>query len=372
MAAIIVMFPVMSYAACTSPAAVAGAREWFVADDTYKFCDGTNWIDFNIDENLTACATTSQMEYDTGEHVYKFCDGAEWKKAGCIPACDTTPTTYSTGATYTYYVPTGCNSVTIEVYGAGGSGSVNTVQRGAGGGGGASAVVRNTGTVLLAAAGGGGGGGGVEGAFYSSSRGGGGGYATATASVSEGEQLNVYVGDGASPPVADTGGAGGGFSPYQGGKGGNRRQNGTAATYGGAGGGGAENSGANSTYGGAGGRGDDGGICGTSTNGGACSNQHGGGGGGYSSSGGTVTTGGNGGAGAGTAANSGPGSGASGAVGGDGRVVITPSGPPGPCCPDLGTCSSAGLMEYSVSSSLLTYCNGLIWISLGPTITCPP
>ena len=85
MAAIIVMFPVMSYAACTSPAAVAGAREWFVADDTYKFCDGTNWIDFNIDENLTACATTSQMEYDTGEHVYKFCDGAEWKKAGCIP-----------------------------------------------------------------------------------------------------------------------------------------------------------------------------------------------------------------------------------------------------------------------------------------------
>ncbi|MCE7887908.1 MAG: LamG domain-containing protein [Alphaproteobacteria bacterium PRO2] len=36
-----------AYADCTSPAAVAGAREWFPADDNYKLCNGTNWVPFS-------------------------------------------------------------------------------------------------------------------------------------------------------------------------------------------------------------------------------------------------------------------------------------------------------------------------------------
>jgi hypothetical protein len=70
-------------------------------------------------------------------------------------ACTAGPTTYTTPGTFTYTVPSGCDSVFIQTYGAGGGGS--TVDGGGGGGGGS--VVERTDTTLLAVGGGGGGGG---------------------------------------------------------------------------------------------------------------------------------------------------------------------------------------------------------------------
>ncbi len=40
------LFPPLSFAACTSPAANAGAIEYFSAAGTHKFCDGTNWFPY--------------------------------------------------------------------------------------------------------------------------------------------------------------------------------------------------------------------------------------------------------------------------------------------------------------------------------------
>lgn len=313
--------------------------------------------------------STMDILFNSASSVMQYCNGVSWIAMGPIggvPAgtgCDTTPVTVTTPGASTFNMPANCNSVTVEAFGAGGSGSLDSQsQRGAGGGGGSSAVVRNTGSVLLVVGGGGGGGGGVDGA--SGSRGGGGGYAIATSAVTPGEVLDVYVGGGGVRATSDTGGAGGATGTYAGGKGGNRRQNGTGATYGGAGGGGAENTGGSSTYGGAGGAGDDGGSCGTSTNGGACSGVYGGGGGGFSISGGTVIIGSRGNVSSGAAANGGPGSGAQNATGGNGRVVITPAaGVPGMGC--LSPVGVAGDLMYNTASNVLQYCEGRAWVAVG-------
>lgn len=369
--------PVAAYAQCVSPSAVAGAREWFPGDLTYKVCDGTNWVDkvcsqstYGVCDTLGACTIPGELDYDGAENAYKMCDGSDWLKMGCeeIPGCDTTPQIFNTPTTDTYTVPPGCDTITVQAYGAGGGGANNILARGAGGGGGAAAVVRVSDSQVIVIAGGGGGGGGVEGTLYTSSRGGGGGYAQSTLAVAAGANFNVFIPGGGLSPTNDTGANGGaGVAPYPGGRGGNRRANGTGAVNGGAGGGGAENNGGSSTYGGAGGRGDDGGVCGTSTNGGACSNQHGGGGGGYSFNGGTVTIGGNGGAGGGTAAAGGPGNGVQTGTAGGGRVVITASSSVGGCvvtCEDLGACSVEGQINYFPGDGILGYCDGSRWISL--------
>lgn len=308
--------------------------------------------------------------YNADHAVMQYCDAADnWRSMGPIggppgASCDTTPQTFTTPGSASFSVPAGCGSVTVEAWGAGGAGSLDSLgQRGAGGGGGASAVVKNAGSVLLVVGGGGGGGGGIDAAPETVSRGGGGGYASATATVTSGEQLDVYVGGGGSPASLDTGGNGGVSGTYAGGKGGNRRQNGGGMTYGGGGGGGNENTGGNSTYGGAGGAGGEGGSCGTSTNGGACSTTYGGGGGGYSISGGTVTLGSNGTT--GTAANSGPGNGVNGNnTGGPGKVVITPSGGGGGGGDCTNPVGDEGDLIFSSTTNTLQYCAGA-WVTIG-------
>ncbi|MBU0859344.1 MAG: LamG domain-containing protein, partial [Alphaproteobacteria bacterium] len=75
----------VAQAACALPVAEAGAREWFAADDIYKFCDGTNWIDMRDAGGLTACTATAAMEFEPALDSYKVCDGAQWRKTGCGP-----------------------------------------------------------------------------------------------------------------------------------------------------------------------------------------------------------------------------------------------------------------------------------------------
>ena len=345
--------------------------------------------------------------YSEDDNVFQYCDGLQWvalhgplSSPGVQP-CTDPPTTFNTAGTFTYEIPENCSEVTIEVFGAGGSGGESITQRGG---------ERASDGQLLAVAGGGGGGGGIEGKDYTTSRGGGGGYAQAFVTIDAGEILDIWVGGGGIDPNNDTGGNGGVTTPYQGGRGGNRRNNAVNTTvYGGGGGAGAENRGGDSVWGGAGGRGDDGGTCGVSTNGGACANQNGGGGGGFSFSGGTVINGSNGGAGAGAAANGGPGEGRSGSPGGEGLVVITPGGSsssgPSSCdnpegdpgdiifngdaglmqgCIDGGWvpfgpenmgggagCTNpakpAGTMMFSGDCEVMQYCNGDEWIAMGKT-----
>lgn len=321
--------------------------------------------------------TKGDILFNSASNVMQYCGGDDtWRAMGHIggpppiTGCDTTPLVYTTVGSATYNVPAACDQITIQTYGAGGSGSPSSSHRGAGGGGGASVVIRDSDSQVLAVGGGGGGGGGND--ASGSSRGGGGGYAEATVAVTGGAGITIYVGGGGVNPSSDTGGAGGGTGNYAGGKGGNRRQNGSAAAgtapnrYGGAGGGGAENNGGATNYGGAGGAGSDGGSCGSSTNGGACSGRNGGGGGGYSFTGGTVILGSNGATSSGAAANGGPGNGGSGATGGNGRVVITPSGPPGsgasgPCTNPTG---DAGDLIFSSANNTLQYCSGA-WVNIG-------
>ena len=49
-------------AACTSPAAVAGAREWFSAEKKYKYCNGTSWVAMQ-NGGLQTVATISGTAY---------------------------------------------------------------------------------------------------------------------------------------------------------------------------------------------------------------------------------------------------------------------------------------------------------------------
>lgn len=78
-------FPASSaYAACTSPTAADGAKEWFSGDNTYKYCIGSTWIAVTEAGNLTACTTAAEWDYDSGQTAFKQCRASVWRKVGCI------------------------------------------------------------------------------------------------------------------------------------------------------------------------------------------------------------------------------------------------------------------------------------------------
>ena len=279
-----------------------------------------------------------------------------WRNDDGGACSNTTPTTLTTPGTTPYTVPAGCDTITVEAYGAGGGGAEDgsSIDAGAGGGGG-SGVERDSDSVVLIAGGGGAGGANDDTSSIHTGGGGGGGYAKADFSTSAGATFTVYIGGGGKKtPGGGTGGDGG---DYLGGAG--AGTNGGNSTWGGGGGGSNGNScnGGDSTYGGGGGC-ENGGNGGLSTygGGGAAGNQHGtypgecgtsssgtgttcagtsqvGGGGGYfvhatgtnkTELAGTTGTH----SAAGSAANSGPGvGGAEGSAtdGGGGQVVITAS-----------------------------------------------
>ncbi|MBA4174020.1 MAG: hypothetical protein C0511_15520 [Hyphomicrobium sp.] len=86
-----ILLPAIALADCTGPAGVAGAREYFAGDNTYKLCNGTDWIDFAIDGTLGACSSVGTTDYDATESAYKFCDGATWQKVACASGAGCCP-----------------------------------------------------------------------------------------------------------------------------------------------------------------------------------------------------------------------------------------------------------------------------------------
>ncbi len=64
--------PEIAYAACASPAANEGAREYFTATGTYAYCDGTNWLYYST-SNGAACTVEGQWDYDTVTDKYQYC-----------------------------------------------------------------------------------------------------------------------------------------------------------------------------------------------------------------------------------------------------------------------------------------------------------
>lgn len=85
MALAVAAFPVVATAACSSPAAEAGARKYFTGDHKFKLCDGTNWIDFETDGTMGACSVNGRVDYDNAAKAYKYCGNSVWQKIGRAP-----------------------------------------------------------------------------------------------------------------------------------------------------------------------------------------------------------------------------------------------------------------------------------------------
>ncbi len=272
--------------------------------------------------------------------------------------CTAGPAVFDDYGIETYTMPAGCDSVTVEAFGAGGGGAnVDITQdSGAGGGAGSGAAVSVGVSPVTLIAAGGGGGGSTDDTITTSplgGSGGGGGYAIGTFVMASGTSFSVIVGQGGKNnalPIIDTGGdggdPGGGLGgvlgpgqdatiPWGGGGGGGaaRGANGGGSVYGGGGGAEEDGGGGGSTYGGAGSGGIVGGACGVTTFGGACNGVAGGGGGFFVDPSATAEGGSTGSAGSGEvgggSANGGNGVGGAGGNtptdGGDGRVIVTPS-----------------------------------------------
>jgi hypothetical protein len=79
-------------AQCTSPTAGAGAKDWFSASSTYKFCIGTSWVAVTEASDLTSCTTAGQWEYDSSATAFKQCRAGTWRKIGCSGGTSGLPT----------------------------------------------------------------------------------------------------------------------------------------------------------------------------------------------------------------------------------------------------------------------------------------
>lgn len=257
----------------------------------------------------------------------------------------------SAPGTFSYTVPEGCTTLSIQAFGAGGGGAKASLDRDSGAGGGAGSGVQLSATAsdVLIAAGGGGGGSTDDGIVPAvGGGGGGGGYASAVFTVLPGTKLTIVVGQGGRTnelsPIkvgangGDPGGGPGGdhndgmppTTPWGGGGGAGDNGDGGPSIFGGGGGTDEDGTGGGSTYGGAGSGGQTFPACGQTTFGGPCVDEAGGGGGFFvapagSNAMGTLGDPGSNGAG-GDAAEAGPGEGGDGGefgeAGADGRVMI--------------------------------------------------
>lgn len=70
-------------AACASPTAMAGAREW--VSGQFRYCEGSSWIAIPSYQALTSCANSARMKYHAATNLYRYCDGASWQQMGCVP-----------------------------------------------------------------------------------------------------------------------------------------------------------------------------------------------------------------------------------------------------------------------------------------------
>lgn len=62
--------------ACTT----AGQWDYDTVNNTYRYCNGTNYISLKSATTLGACpgVKTATLEYNTGSDVLMFCDGTNW------------------------------------------------------------------------------------------------------------------------------------------------------------------------------------------------------------------------------------------------------------------------------------------------------
>lgn len=171
----------------------------------------SSWTTLTSGGSLSGLSLTGGVQYyfkvkaldKAGNMSAESGASANWTAIACTPGSKTFT---STGADQTFTVPTGCSSITVKMWGAGGSGIY------------------------------------AEG--FINTRGGGGGYTTGKLSVIPGESLTVIVGQGGW--FNDTGSSparygGGGATCYAGGQGGGRsaiRRSGTELLTAGGGGGG--------------------------------------------------------------------------------------------------------------------------------------
>lgn len=90
---LLTLFISPTFAACSSPTAADGSKEWFSPTNNYKYCNGTEWVELSTCQSTgTACTVVGQWEYDTTAKDYKFCDGSNWIHLGSgnnVSTCST-------------------------------------------------------------------------------------------------------------------------------------------------------------------------------------------------------------------------------------------------------------------------------------------
>ena len=75
--------PSLAFAQCASPTAGNGAIQYFIANNTFRICNGSNWGTIVSAGALTTCSNSGRIDYDTGEKAYKYCDGTNWQEIAC-------------------------------------------------------------------------------------------------------------------------------------------------------------------------------------------------------------------------------------------------------------------------------------------------
>lgn len=108
---IIGMAPV-AYAACASPAGVAGQLQWIAASAAVKYCNGTTWVTLNNTNTGLTCSVAGVVQYVSSEIM--FCNGVNWYRTapvvnhGACAAAQAGRFYYDTGGTY-YWFCNGAN-----------------------------------------------------------------------------------------------------------------------------------------------------------------------------------------------------------------------------------------------------------------------
>ena len=81
---------------CASPAGVAGTMEYFTAENTFKFCNGTDWIDMGASGGGgTLNCTTNEIDYGGAGSISDQCDAGETATGGGCTTGGTVRITHS-------------------------------------------------------------------------------------------------------------------------------------------------------------------------------------------------------------------------------------------------------------------------------------
>lgn len=56
-----------------------GQKEWFSGDNKYRYCNGTDWIDYTLAGTGGACSTSAEWEWNDATNSFKACIGGSWQ-----------------------------------------------------------------------------------------------------------------------------------------------------------------------------------------------------------------------------------------------------------------------------------------------------